>query len=97
MADSRELTFGMDFDLDGTIQQLGDILGSLERLKASAEDAEDQGRDMGRQFKAGTSAATAGAKEAARALDDLGDEADDIGTDFRAMGREADSFGSSVL
>ena len=33
MADSRELTFGMDFDLDETIQQLGDILGSLERIR----------------------------------------------------------------
>lgn len=97
MADSRELTFGMDFDLDETIQQLGDILGSLERIRDSAEDAEQQGRDMGRQFEAGTSAAAAGARDAERALEDLGDEAGDVGTDFRAIGREADSFGSAVI
>ena len=97
MADSRELTFGMDFDLDETIQQLGDILGSLERIRDSAEDAEQQGRDMGRQFEAGTSAAAAGARDAERALEDLGDEADDVGTDFRSIGREADSFGSAVI
>ena len=97
MADNRELTFGMDFDLDETIQQLGDILGSLERIRDSAEDAEQQGRDMGRQFEAGTSAAAAGARDAERALEDLGDEADDVGTDFRSIGREADSFGSAVI
>ncbi len=30
------------------------------------------------------------------ALDDLEDDADDVGTNFRDIGREADSFGAAV-
>ena len=96
MADSRELTFGMDFDLDETIQQLGDVLGRLQAINDQAEEAEAQGRSMGQRFEAGTEAAAAGARDAARAMEDLGDEADDVGTNFRAIGREADSFGSAI-
>lgn len=97
MSDQRELTFGMDFGLDDSIQQLGDVIGSLDRIKDRAEDVENQGREMGRQIEVGTSAATAGAKKATNSLDDLGDKANGVGTDFRSMGREADGFGSAIV
>lgn len=96
MADSRELTFGMDFGLDDAIKRLGDVVDRLEQVTDRAQGAEDAGQRMGSQIEAGTDAISSGAREASRSLDDLEDGADDVGDKFREMGREADSFGSAV-
>lgn len=96
MADSRELTFGMDFGLDDAIGKLNDAIDRLERITSTAEDAEDAAQDMGARFRAGTDAIVDGARDADDALDDLGDGADDVQLSFRDMGREAESFGSAV-
>mgnify|MGYP002555398378 CR=1 FL=1 len=96
MADSRELTFGMDFGLDDAIGKLNDAIDRLERITSTAEDAEDAAQGMGARFRAGTDAIVDGARDADDALDDLGDGADDVQLSFRDMGREAESFGSAV-
>ena len=96
MADSRELTFGMDFGLDDAINRLGEVVDRLEKVTDRAQEAEDAGQRMGSQIEAGTDAIRSGARDASRSLDDLEDGADDVGDRFREMGREADSFGNAV-
>lgn len=96
MADNRELTFGMGFGLDDAIGQLNDAIDRLEEIVDTAQEAEDAAVGMGANIQAGTSAAAEGAREAADALGDLDDSTDDVGTGFRDMGREADSFGRAV-
>ena len=96
MADSRELTFGLDFGLKDAIDQLDDIVTRLEQAVDSARDAEEAGRDMGAGIQAGADTGAAGLRNMRDEAEDAGDSLDNIGTNFRAMGREADSFGSAV-
>ena len=56
MADSRELTFGMDFGLDDALGKLNDAIDRLESLADSAGEAEDAAQDMGAHVSAGTDA-----------------------------------------
>ncbi len=96
MADSRELTFGLDFGLKDAIDQLEDIVTRLEQAVDSARDAEEAGRGMGAGIQAGADTGAAGLRNMRDEAEDTGDSLDNIGTNFRAMGREADSFGSAV-
>lgn len=93
MADSRELTFGMDFGLDDALGKLNEAIDRLERMTDSAEDAEDAAQEMGAQFRAGTDALRDGTREASGAMDDLTDSAEDAGAGIRDLGRN----GSDVL
>lgn len=47
MADSREMTFGLDFGLDESIDKLDDLIIRLEQSIDSMGAAERAGRDMG--------------------------------------------------
>lgn len=96
MADSRELTFGMDFGLDDAIDRLDKAIDRLEQVKEGAGEAEDAAVEMGARIQAGTDAAADGARDAADALGELDDSTDGVGTSFRDMGRDADSFGRAV-
>ena len=96
MADSREMTFGLDFGLKDAIDQLEDIVTRLEQAVDSARDAEEAGRSMGAGIQAGADTGAAGLRNMRDEAEDAGDSLDDIGTNFRAIGREADSFGSAV-
>ena len=48
MADSRELTFGMDFGLSDAIGQIEGLVERLEALTDQAKNAEEAGREIGR-------------------------------------------------
>ena len=131
MADVRELTFGLDFDLDDAVRQLDHAVSSLERLTTGMDDATGAARGVGAQLSAGMDAAEASARRAGEAaegvasrLEDVSDRADDatgaargvgaqlsagvdaaeslghaagkVGSEFRDMGRNADSFGAAV-
>ena len=89
MADSREMTFGLDFGLKDAIDQLEDIVTRLEQAVDSARDAEEAGRDMGAGIQAGADTGAAGLRNMRDEAEDAGDSLDNIGTNFRAMGREA--------
>lgn len=110
MADVRELTFGLDFDLDEPIKQLDAVVDRLEQVTSSEEDAADASHEVGAQLSSGMDAAEASTRRAEKAVEGIGtqlsagaDAAEDfgragekIGSQFRDMGREADSFGSAV-
>lgn len=131
MADSRELTFGLDFDLSESIEQLDETVNGLERITDESEDAADAAQEVGARLTAGMDAAEistrraeAAAEDVASRLEDVSDRADDatgaargvgaqlsagvdaaeslghaagkVGSEFRDMGRNADSFGAAV-
>lgn len=110
MADVRELTFGLDFDLDEPIKQLDAVVDRLEQVTSGEEDAADASHEVGAQLSSGMDAAEASTRRAEKAVEGIGtqlsagaDAAEDfgragekIGSQFRDMGREADSFGSAV-
>ncbi|WP_306568993.1 hypothetical protein [Faecalispora jeddahensis] len=100
MADSRELTFGMDFGLSEAIDRLEDVVEKLGGITEQAQQAEDAGRGIGSGIEAGTAAAAAGAQKATDAIRETEDAAEDagdgVGTNFRKMGSEADDFGKAV-
>lgn len=96
MADSREMTFGMNFGLDETIEKLDDLVNRLEQAVDSTRAVEKEGQEMGDAVRIGTEAAAAGAQTARDAAEDLGDGLEDVGSRFRGMGADADSFGGAV-
>lgn len=110
MADVRELTFGLDYDLDEPIKQLDAVVDRLEQVTSSEEDAADASHEVGAQLSSGMDAAEASTRRAEKAVEGIGtqlsagaDAAEDfgragekIGSQFRDMGREADSFSSAV-
>ncbi len=88
MADSRELTFGMDFGLDDALGKLNDAIDRLESLADSAGEAEDAAQDMGAQFRAGTDALRDSTRDASDAMGDLADSAGEAGDGVRDLGRD---------
>ena len=53
MADSRELTFGMNFGLDSAINRLQEVIDNLENVVENARKAGDAGQDIGSDIRAG--------------------------------------------
>ena len=53
MADSRELTFGMDFGLEDAINRLSETIDRLEGIVDTEEDAEEAGQRIGSGIRAG--------------------------------------------
>lgn len=110
MADVRELTFGLDFDLDEPIKQLDAVVDRLEQVASGEEDAADASHEVGAQLSSGMDAAEASTRRAEKAVEGIGtqlsagaDAAEDfgraagkVGSEFRDMGRNADSFGAAV-
>lgn len=100
MADSRELTFGMDFGLSDAIGQIEGLVERLEALTDQAENAEEAGREVGSSIRAGADIGRAGVDDLTDSIREAASEADDaggsIGADFKQMGADADSFGRAV-
>ena len=100
MADSRELTFGMNFGLDSAINRLQEVIDNLENVVENARKAGDAGQDIGSDIRAGADTGRDGIDDLTDSIREAEDEADDagdnIGTNFRQMGAEADSFGAAV-
>ena len=95
MADVRELTFGLDFDLDDAVRQLDHAVSSLERLTTGMDDATGAARGVGAQLSAGMDAAEASARRAGEAaegvasrLEDVSDRADDATGAARGVGAQ---------
>ena len=100
MADSRELTFGMDFGLSDAIGQIEGLVERLEALTDQAENAEEAGREVGSSIRAGADIGRAGVDDLTDSIREAASEADDaggsIGADFKQMGADANSFGQAV-
>lgn len=99
MADSREMTFGLNFGLDETIGKLDDLVNRLEQSIDSMGAAEEAGREMGSEIQAGADTGAAGiremtdgiwgaADEAGRAGDGIRDNLEDIEAGAEDMGDE---------
>lgn len=79
MADSRELTFGMDFGLSDAIGQIEGLVERLEALTDQAENAEEAGREVGSSIRAGADIGRAGVDDLTDSIREAASEADDAG------------------
>jgi len=97
MADSREMTFGLDFGLDETIGKLDDLVTRLEQSIDSMGAAEEAGREMGADIRAGADTGADGIREMTDGIRGAADEAgragDDIRRDLDDIGDGADDMG----
>ena len=97
MADSREMTFGLDFGLDESIDKLDDLINRLEQSIDSMGAAERAGRDMGADIEAGADVGAGGLDRLTDRIRDAADESDrvrdDIRGDLEDIGDGADETG----
>ena len=93
MADSREMTFGVNFGLDETIEKLDALVNRLEQSIDSMGAAERAGRDMGADIQAGADVGAGGIDDLTDSLRDAADEADRAGDDIR---RDLDDIGDDA-
>lgn len=97
MADSREMTFGLDFGLDESIDKLDDLINRLEQSIDSMGAAERAGRDMGADIEAGADVGAGGMDRLTDSIrgaaDEAGGAADDIRRDLDDIGAGADETG----
>lgn len=97
MADSREMTFGLDFGLDESIDKLDDLINRLEQSIDSMGAAERAGRDMGADIEAGADVGAGGLDRLTDSIrgaaDEAGGAADDIRRDLDDIGAGADETG----
>ena len=97
MADSREMTFGLDFGLDESIDKLDDLINRLEQSIDSMGAAERAGRDMGADIEAGADVGAGGLDRMTDSIRDAADESDrarnDIRGDLEDIGDGADETG----
>lgn len=97
MADSREMTFGLDFGLDESIDKLDDLINRLEQSIDSMGATERAGRDMGADIEAGADVGAGGMDRLTDSIrgaaDEAGGAADDILRDLDDIGAGADETG----
>lgn len=97
MADSREMTFGLDFGLDESIDKLDDLINRLEQSIDSMGAAERAGRDMGADIEAGADVGAGGLDRMTDSIRDAADESDrarnDIRDNLEDIGDGADETG----
>lgn len=83
MADSREMTFGLDFGLDESIDKLDDLITRLEQSIDSMGAAEKAGRDMGANIEAGADVGAGGLDRLTDSIRGAADEAEGAADDIR--------------
>lgn len=93
MADSREMTFGLDFGLDESIEKLDDLINRLEQSIDSMGAAERAGRDMGADIEAGADVGAEGLDRLTDSIRGAADEAEDTAGDIR---RNLDDIGAGA-
>lgn len=93
MADSREMTFGLDFGLDESIDKLDDLINRLEQSIDSMGAAERAGRDMGADIEAGADVGAGGLDRLTDSIRGAADEAEDAADDIR---RDLDDIGDGA-
>ena len=93
MADSREMTFGLDFGLDESIDKLDDLIIRLEQSIDSMGAAERAGRDMGADIEAGADVGAGGLDRLTDSIRGAADGAEDAAGDIR---RNLDDIGAGA-
>lgn len=93
MADSRDLTFGMDFGLDEAIERLEGVIGRIEGITSGAEEVESAGQRIGTGIVAGTTAASAGVDSLTNGLAGIADSAEDAQNAAQGAGDAARDMG----
>lgn len=93
MADSREMTFGLDFGLDESIDKLDDLINRLEQSIDSMGAAERAGRDMGADIEAGADVGAGGLDRLTDSIRGAADEAENTADNVR---RNLDDIGAGA-
>ncbi len=101
MADSRNLTIGMQFALREAVSQVEDLLESLEDIKQGMIWAEQESDEMGsragrgaREIEDGLKSAGAQVQETGTKIAETSGEAE---SDFRRVGSSAQSMGEAIV
>lgn len=89
MSDARSMTFGLDFGLQDSINELGSITSMLRGIVDDLRGVENAGQTAGTSISESIG-------EARNQADDLGAELDDIGDHLKGVGRSADNLSDKL-